>query len=136
MDQGTLGLATKLLAKAQATSFDAEAAALAERAYRLLANELNAYDDQVERRREAAASGAAAPARPAVECRGTRPSASARPASASPQEQLVNFHRPPGRMVRCPGPEPGGPAGLTGPGHLTRREPTPDHPAELTSVQW
>jgi len=29
MDQGTLGLATKLLAKAQATSFDAEAAALA-----------------------------------------------------------------------------------------------------------
>jgi hypothetical protein len=57
MDQGTLGLATKLLAKAQATSFDAEAAALAERAYRLLANELNAYDDQVSadgkpRRRE------------------------------------------------------------------------------------
>ncbi len=47
MDQGTLGLATKLLAKAQATSFDAEAAALAERAYRLLAKELNAYDDQV-----------------------------------------------------------------------------------------
>ena len=47
MDQGTLGLATKLLAKAQATSFDAEAAALAERAYRLLANELNAYDDRV-----------------------------------------------------------------------------------------
>src|ERR1700722_8162472 len=57
MDQGTLGLATKLLAKAQATSFDAEAAALAERAYRLLANELNAYDDRVSadgksRRRE------------------------------------------------------------------------------------
>jgi hypothetical protein len=57
MDQGTLGLATKLLAKAQATSFDAEAAALAERAYRLLANELNSYDDQVSadgkpRRRE------------------------------------------------------------------------------------
>jgi hypothetical protein len=47
MDQGTLGLATKLLAKAQATSFDAEAAALAERAYRLLAVELNAYDDCV-----------------------------------------------------------------------------------------
>jgi hypothetical protein len=47
MDQGTLGLATKLLAKAQATSFDAEAAALTARAYRLLANELNAYDDQV-----------------------------------------------------------------------------------------
>ena len=57
MDQGTLGLATRLLAKAQATSFDAEAAALAERAYRLLASELNAYDDQVSadgkpRRRE------------------------------------------------------------------------------------
>jgi hypothetical protein len=57
MDQDTLGLATKLLAKAQATSFDAEAAALAERAYRLLANELNAYDDRVSadgkpRRRE------------------------------------------------------------------------------------
>jgi hypothetical protein len=57
MDQGTLGLATKLLAKAQATSFDAEAAALAERAYRLLADELNAYDDRVSadgkpRRRE------------------------------------------------------------------------------------
>ena len=47
MDQETLGLATKLLAKAQATSFDAEAAALAERAYRLLAKQLNAYDDQV-----------------------------------------------------------------------------------------
>ena len=57
MDQGTLGLATKLLAKAQATSFDAEAAALTERAYRLLAHELNAYDDGVSadgkpRRRE------------------------------------------------------------------------------------
>ncbi len=50
-------MATKLLAKAQATPFDAEAAALAERAYRLLANELNAYDDRVSadgkpRRRE------------------------------------------------------------------------------------
>jgi Protein of unknown function (DUF2786) len=46
MDRGTLGLATKLLAKAQGTPYDAEAAALTERAYRLLAGALNAYDDQ------------------------------------------------------------------------------------------
>jgi len=57
MDQGTLGLANKLLIKAQATNFDAEAAALTERAYRLLADVLNAYDGQapsagVARKRE------------------------------------------------------------------------------------
>jgi hypothetical protein len=45
MDQGTLGVANKLLIKAQSTDFDAEAAALTERAYRLLADVLNAYDD-------------------------------------------------------------------------------------------
>jgi hypothetical protein len=57
MEKETIALATKLLVKAQATNFDAEAAALAGRAYRLLAAELNAYDDQaasagVARRRE------------------------------------------------------------------------------------
>jgi hypothetical protein len=57
MDNRTLGLATKLLAKARATDFDAEAAALTERAYRLLAQALNVYDDQaaaagLPRRRE------------------------------------------------------------------------------------
>jgi hypothetical protein len=57
MDQVTLGLANKLLNKAQSTSFDAEAAALAERAYRLLANALNDHDsrtssDGLPRKRE------------------------------------------------------------------------------------
>jgi len=47
MDHGTLGLANKLLIKAQATNFDAEAAALTQRAYRLLADVLNAYDAEV-----------------------------------------------------------------------------------------
>jgi hypothetical protein len=47
MEKETIALATKLLVKAQATNFDAEAAALAGRAYRLLAAELNAYDDEV-----------------------------------------------------------------------------------------
>ncbi len=46
MDQVALGLANKLLNKAQSTSFDAEAAALTERAYRLLANALNDHDSQ------------------------------------------------------------------------------------------
>jgi hypothetical protein len=46
MDQVTLGLANKLLNKAQSTSFDAEAAALTERAYRLLANVLNDHNSQ------------------------------------------------------------------------------------------
>ena len=53
MEKETIALATKLLVKAQATNFDAEAAALTGRAYRLLAAELNAYDDK------AAAAGVA-----------------------------------------------------------------------------
>ena len=57
MDRSNLRLAAKLLAKAQDTNFDAEAAALAERAYRLLAEHLNAYESEAEsagatRRRE------------------------------------------------------------------------------------
>ena len=42
----TLGLANKLLTRAQSTDFDAEAAALTERAYRLLADVLNDYDSE------------------------------------------------------------------------------------------
>jgi len=57
MEKDAIALATKLLVKAQGTNFDAEAAALTARAYRLLATELNAYDDRaawsgVARRRE------------------------------------------------------------------------------------
>jgi hypothetical protein len=57
MDRDNLGLAAKLLAKAQNTNFDPEAAALAEKAYRLLAEFLNAYEGEagstgVARRRE------------------------------------------------------------------------------------
>jgi hypothetical protein len=57
MDQAMLGLANKLLNKAQSTGFDAEAAALTEKAYRLLADALNDYDsrarsDGLPRRRE------------------------------------------------------------------------------------
>jgi hypothetical protein len=57
MEKETIALATKLLVKAQGTNFDAEAAALTGRAYRLLAAELNAYDDKaasagVARKRE------------------------------------------------------------------------------------
>ncbi len=47
MDRGTIGLASKLLAKAQVTTFAPEAAALTERAYRLLAEALNTYDAEV-----------------------------------------------------------------------------------------
>jgi Protein of unknown function (DUF2786) len=47
MDKETIARATKLLAKAQATTFDGEAAALTGKAYRLLAEALNAHDDQV-----------------------------------------------------------------------------------------
>src|SRR5580692_6737881 len=53
MEKDTIALATRLLVKAQGTNFDAEAAALTGRAYRLLAAELNAYDDK------AASAGAA-----------------------------------------------------------------------------
>jgi hypothetical protein len=57
MKQEPIALATKLLVKAQGTKFDAEAAALTTRAYRLLAEALNAYDDnaasaEVGRKRE------------------------------------------------------------------------------------
>ena len=57
MDRSNLQLAAKLLAKAQNTNFDGEAAALAEKAYRLLADFLNAYESELEttdapRRRE------------------------------------------------------------------------------------
>lgn len=46
MDRSNLQLAAKLLAKAQVTNFDAEAAALAEKAYRLLAQLLNDYEGE------------------------------------------------------------------------------------------
>ena len=45
MEKQTIALATKLLVKAQGTNFDTEAAALTTRAYRLLADALNAYDE-------------------------------------------------------------------------------------------
>ncbi len=45
MDRGPLRVASGLLAKAQSTDSDAEAAALAEKTYVLLAKFLNAYDD-------------------------------------------------------------------------------------------
>lgn len=107
MDQGTLGLATKLLAKAQATSFDAEAAALTERAYRLLAKELNAYDDQVgadgkprrrERRhlhdrRSSAGAPGAGPSSAGTSCTTGSTSASGRRAEwfATPGRSLVDL---------------------------------------------
>lgn len=47
MEKESIALATKLLVKAQGSNFEAEAAALTGRAYRLLAAELNAYDDKV-----------------------------------------------------------------------------------------
>jgi Protein of unknown function (DUF2786) len=46
MDRVKLGKAAKLLAKAESTDFDPEAAALAERAYRLVAEVLNAFDEE------------------------------------------------------------------------------------------
>jgi hypothetical protein len=45
MEKNPLALATRLLVKAQGTTFDAEAAALTGKAYRLLADALNSYDD-------------------------------------------------------------------------------------------
>jgi hypothetical protein len=45
MEKEPIALATRLLVKAQGTTFDAEAAALTAKAYRLLAESLNAYDD-------------------------------------------------------------------------------------------
>jgi hypothetical protein len=44
MERQTIALATKLLVKAQDTTFDGEAAALTAKAYRLLAEALNASD--------------------------------------------------------------------------------------------
>ena len=45
MEKDPLALATRLLVKAQGTTFDAEAAALTGKAYRLLAEALNSYED-------------------------------------------------------------------------------------------
>jgi hypothetical protein len=110
MDQGTLGLATKLLAKAQATSFDAEAAALAERAYRLLAKELNAYEDRVSadgkpRRRERRhlhdrRSSAGAPS-PSVAAPGAGPEAAAAWTTSSPTSKgrRAEWFAAPGRSL-------------------------------------
>lgn len=55
MDRSKLRLASKLLAKAEDTAYEAEAAALAAKAYALLAEFLNAVDDGArngDRRRE------------------------------------------------------------------------------------
>jgi Protein of unknown function (DUF2786) len=49
MDRSNLRLAAKLLAKAQDTQFEAEAAALAEKAYALLAEFLNQIESGVSR---------------------------------------------------------------------------------------
>ena len=46
MEKEPIALAARLLVKAQGTAFDAEAAALTAKAYRLLAGALNAYDDR------------------------------------------------------------------------------------------
>jgi hypothetical protein len=110
MDQGTLGLATKLLAKAQATSFDAEAAALAERAYRLLAHELNAYDDRVSadgkpRRRERrhlhdrrSSAGAPTPSASAPGT-GSAPASACTISSPSPAGRRAEWFAAPGRSL-------------------------------------
>ena len=45
MDRVKLGKAAKLLAKAEATTYEHEATALAERAYRMVAEVLNAVED-------------------------------------------------------------------------------------------
>ncbi len=50
MNRSNLALAAKLLAKAQDTTFEAEAAALAEKAYVLLAEFLNGFEDDATRR--------------------------------------------------------------------------------------
>ena len=46
MEKDPLALATRLLVKAQGTTFDAEAAALTGKAYRLLAEALKSYEDR------------------------------------------------------------------------------------------
>jgi hypothetical protein len=50
MDRAELGKAAKLLAKAEVTTFEFEATALAERAYRMVADVLNAAEEEQERR--------------------------------------------------------------------------------------
>jgi hypothetical protein len=45
MEKQQIALAARLLVKAQGTTFDAEAAALTGKAYRLLADALNSYDE-------------------------------------------------------------------------------------------
>jgi hypothetical protein len=76
MEREAIALATKLLVKAQGTNFEAEAAALTGRAYRLLAEELNAYDDR-------AASAGAPRKRERRHLRDRRSSSSSSVASAS-----------------------------------------------------
>jgi hypothetical protein len=48
MDRKSLDLAAQLLAKAQRTNFDAEAIALIEKSYSLLAKVITAFDDEVD----------------------------------------------------------------------------------------
>ncbi len=50
MDRSNLALAAKLLAKAHDTAFEAEAAALAEKAYELVAQFLNGVEEDESRR--------------------------------------------------------------------------------------
>lgn len=48
MDRRNMELAAQLLAKAQRTDFDAEAMALVEKSYSLLAKVITAFDDEVD----------------------------------------------------------------------------------------
>jgi hypothetical protein len=48
MDRRNMELAAQLLAKAQRTDFDAEAIALVEKSYSLLAKVITAFDDEVD----------------------------------------------------------------------------------------
>jgi len=84
MKKEPIALAAKLLVKAQGTQFDAEAAALTARAYRLLAEALNAYDDTVasagatrkrERRHLRDRRSSLGPEAPSVPRRTTEPTA-------------------------------------------------------------
>ena len=50
MDRAELGKAAKLLAKAEVTTFEFEATALAERAYRMVADVLNAVEEEQQAR--------------------------------------------------------------------------------------
>jgi hypothetical protein len=84
MKKEPIALATKLLVKAQGTKFDAEAAALTGRAYRLLAEALNAYEDAAasagavrkrERRQLRDRRSSLGSPTPSVPCRTTEPTA-------------------------------------------------------------